>query len=160
MQRLGFGMVMMSIIWLSSCTEAQYPIDPKPLYKIDKKYVGTWQEQKEHQTYVITKIDDYHYKITTSSKKGGTKTYYKAYTSMVNSCSFANISEIQAGKVEGYAICRLMEVPKNSKQIAIAFVKDSTISKLGSSDELKSYINAHINTPNFYSDTGILVRVK
>ena len=160
MQRLGLVVVMMSIFWLSSCNESQFPIDPKPLYKIDKKYVGTWQEQKDHETYVISKIDDYHYKITMSSKKDGTKAHYKAYTSIVNSCSFANISELQVGEEEGYTICRLMEVPKNSKQIAIAFVKDSTISKLGSSNELKSYINAHINNPNFYSDTGILVRVK
>lgn len=160
MQRLCLIIVMMSIFGLTSCTESKVPIDAKPMYKVDKKYIGTWEEQKDHQTFVVSMIDDYHYKIIMSSKKDGSKTYFKAYTSMVNSFNFGNISEIKKGQDKRYVLCRIMDMPLNNRQIAIAFVEDTTISTFSNSEELKSYIKAHLNNPTFYSDTGILVRVK
>ena len=154
-----YGTLLILLLSQLSCSTARYPIDEHPLVKIDSCLLGKWRSKNKGELYTLTRKDDYRYLIVLKDKKEKILKI-PAYLSLVNNSRFLNFPDMDADTIKGYSFGRLIDVDTKCSRISCAMVADSTLEKLNSSAEVRSWITKNLDNPLFYKDTIVLHRVK
>ncbi len=168
MNKIIFLIVLFSIaILFYGCPyESQIAID-SPGIKVDKSYTGTWGFKNGSTKYMVTKSDDYHYKIAqlpAESKEPDAKTaqdtvMYLAHFSKIKDVDFINISQISKYDAPGSSRYYLYKFSvKSENEISLTEVTSNIKEKFSTSEKLKAFIEKYMNLSFFFGAESVYVR--
>ena len=155
------------IILFGSCKESNYPIDAKPLVKIDSRLLGTWKARdKEGQppmldmSVKLTKQTDVLYRLSIKEKDKGKaiEEATNAYLSEIDKSTFLNVHI--KDDTGGYIFFRILSIDAKGNNITAVGMADTTLRTAVSSEDLRARFTKNLNNPSFYKDTVEFYRVK
>jgi hypothetical protein len=139
------SMLSLSFTFCGCPYESAVPINT-PSIKVNPKLPGTWEMQNDkHDTYKVTKMDEFSYAITQTNKKENNDKLF-AYESVVNGTSFLNIWE--AGKSKQYSLYKIEMKPDGT--VMLAEVTDNITEHFTSSGQLKKFIASNMKNSYFF----------
>jgi hypothetical protein len=131
----------------------------EPSIKVNKNYEGVWGFKNGTTKYQVTKLDDYHLKITQlplASQEADAKgvqdtTIYIAHFSKINDVNFLNLTQITKYNKQGdngYYLYKF--VVKGENEITLTEVTSYIKEKFSTSDKLKKFIESNMNLSFFF----------
>ena len=146
-------------ILLSGCPyETKVPID-NPTVKINPKLIGTWEEQKDHDVYKVTRQDEFTYAIEEIEKEKNKVDHNIAYLSEVNGVTFLNLSENKpSGSEKKYQLYKIEM--RGDDLIRVFPVTENIREQFTSSGELKKFIGGNKKNSYFFEQAVSLIRTK
>jgi len=153
---------------------SRYPIDQKPIIKIDTAILGSWKavEDTDRKNFLLiqnshdaipegyytdsadqVKHKDYYYYITYFNRHGKNPLYqqWTAFLSDINNEKFVNVVYMHE-HVSGYLLVKL-NINSTNDTITTALVADTALKYFHSSEYVRDQIIKHADDPAFYSDT-------
>ncbi len=150
------------MFFLPGCNDARYPIDPKPLVKVESRFLGKWIGKEKDEYYVVSQKDVYHYQISYTEKKNSDPTVFPAYMSMVDNVLFLNMMDYDESQdtIKGYAFLKVFNVNKTFDKVSAAVVADTNLKNQNSSAEVRAFITKNLKNSKFFGDVQVLRKVK
>ncbi len=152
------SMISLSILFGGCPYSSKVPMD-NPTEKINSKFIGTWDEQKDGDVYKISKKDDFNYEIEVTNKKNNSSKldHYIAYSTVINGVTFMNISETSSDKK--YMICKIET--SGDDFIKVFMLTENIEEQFTAPEKLKSFVSANMKNSYLYDkDKMILIRNK
>jgi hypothetical protein len=151
------SMLSLSFIFCGCPYESTVPINTSSM-KINPKLLGTWEMQNgKHDTYKVTKMDEFTYAITQINTKEY-KEKLLAYESVVNGTSFLNIWEDKVGESKQYSLYKIEMKPDGT--VVLAEVTDNIAEHFTSSGQLQEFIAVNMKNSYFFGKDEVkLIRM-
>lgn len=148
---------LFSAIIALGCSMAKYPIDDPATEKIDKRLLGEWRDDKiSANSYTLTAKDETHYNLSVLESNNDLPSHYTAFISRIDGAEFLNVN-YKDDSVNGYFFLRILDLNKAADKAQVTEVhEDSVLHTLASPAAVRKWIQANLNNPGFYSDTGKL----
>ncbi len=121
--------------------------------KINNELLGTW-EPKSSSTdkYVITKDNDFTYKITKTSKDSKEPSVYKAYLTDLDGETFLNLWEENGSTDKTYYLYKL-ELNGSGTKVTLSGVTENITEKFSTGEEMKAFFKKYKGLSFFYEKT-------
>jgi len=158
---------IVAVLFLTSCSDAKYPIDNTPSIKVDQRLMGTWKAKEKRGNklvtdndvlYMMNKQNDYEYMVILKTNKKKDAETTTAYLSDVNKSLFLNV--YVKGDTAGYSFFRILDIDAKGNKVTVASIADTTMNALTSSAQVRERITKNLNNPLFYKDTVYMFKVK
>ena len=150
MKNLIVAMSMLSIgILFTGCPyESTVPID-KPSMAINLKFLGTWEDTTHHDTYTVSKQDEFSYSIKQINNEPEENKKYIAYASQINGIDFLNVWDTESkNPVRKYSFYK-MDI-KSPGSINLLEITENIDEEFTSSDDLKKFIGLNMHNSYFF----------
>ena len=154
------GILALLLLTQVGCTIAKYPIDEKPVVRIDSSLLGKWKTTDKKDVYTMTRKSDYEYMLSVKEHGKRHPERIPAFLSVINNERFLNFAQIENDTLRGYSFARVLTVDPAHDKITCILVEDTMLEKMNSSSEVRNYILKNMNRPSFYKDTSVFDRVK
>jgi len=131
---------------LTGCPyESDVPVD-HPSIPISKKLLGSFEERKSHDVYVVTMKDQMTYRIVKD------KDTLSAFVSLVDGITFLNLWD-ESVTARKYSLYKLdMDFNLN---LELSEVTENITEKFSTTNELKKFISANMNNSYFFGKEKI-----
>jgi hypothetical protein len=148
MRKISFFLLLsfIALVFAGCPYESAVPID-KPSQIVNRLLLGSWTMTDEQGTpvkFVVTKVDNYNYKIVEND--GKQTLTYTGFVSKVGEVLYLNV---KASTDAGYSFAKL-DFNTNASQLTVSFISDELKEKFNSSAELKEYILKNQLKENFF----------
>lgn len=142
------GALALCCLMLYGCPyESQVPID-KPRIPVDERMLGAWlSDDQSYNRYTVSRASEYEYKVLQRATTGNTSRY-KAHLTDVRGATFMNLYSDSTGT---YYLYRVRINPDGSRMTLMP-VTESLPGQFVSSEDLRSYIESHMNLKSFYKE--------
>ena len=128
-----------SILFMGCPYGTEVAIDEKPSVKIMPSLIGKWEQRSSTDySYMVSKTDDYNYKIEKTTVSSGEKTVYNGFVSDVSGDKFFNIWE-EKGNPKTYYLYRI-DQSGGDNMIKLQSVTQNIDEKFTTSADLKKFI--------------------
>ena len=132
-----------------------------PTVKIDAKLLGKWQKRtSDEETYIVTKIDDYNYKIIEKEKtptEGSKDKEYNAFLSTINGTEFLNLYD-PTEETKSYYFYKL-QLSDEIEGFTLFPVTEYVTETFTSSGDLKKFVQANMGLSFFYGSKEEYIKV-
>lgn len=130
----------------------------KPSIPINPKWLGMWDEQKDHDIYRVTKQDDFTYHVEVTKHMNSSKIdKHRAYASVINGTTFLNEwNDENPTSTTKFALIKIEQVQND--RIELSPVTENIRETFASSDDLKKFIIANMKISYFFDRPMVLVR--
>jgi hypothetical protein len=161
-----FVLLSLTILFYGCPYESKVAID-EPSIKVDKSYNGEWGFKNGSTKYLVSKLDDYHLKITqlpAETKEADAKytqdtVTYIAHFSKIKDISFLNVSQKSKYDEPGKNNFYLYKFSvKGENEIVLTEVTSFIKEKFSTSDKLKAYIEKYMDLSFFFGTESIYIR--
>jgi hypothetical protein len=143
------AVMAVAILFMGCPYSSEIAIDDKPIVKIMPALIGKWEQRSSSDySYVITKTDEFNYKIEKITVKDGKKEVYLGFISDVAGEKFFNIWEETANPKVYYLY--KVDMSGGESMIKMASVTPNIDEKFTSSAELKKFIEKYKGLSFFY----------
>jgi hypothetical protein len=161
----------------ASCNYSKYPIDKKPLVKVDEGLYGIWKVKSDtdRRNFILIqdgtedgfkrKDKEHEYYVTYYNHGGINRGLenFSAFISDVQGTQFVNVSYVNWGKdkieEDGYILFRILDINKDKSKVTFTLVDDPDMKELKSSAEVRARVTKQLGNPRFYTDTMELYSV-
>lgn len=149
------SLILICFTFIGCPYESKVPID-KPTVKINPKYLGVWEHEKNSEKYKVTKYNDYTYAIEQLEKDKPANDKLFAFTSVVNGVNFLNLWDGPTDTPEKYSIYKLELKSENT--ILLSEVTENIDEQFTNSEQLKKFIADNMARSYFYTKTDMLLK--
>jgi len=148
-----FSMLAIAIILMACPYTSQVPID-NPGVKVQNALMGKWVKAGDESNlnpnyFVITKQDDFKYKIIKNEYSSSDSTYketiYISHISKIDNLQFLNMQQ------DGTGDYYLYKLVLNQNDFSLFEVTDNIDEKFATSEELKAFVKKNMNLSFFYN---------
>jgi hypothetical protein len=119
--------------------------------KIDASLLGTWEPKSSSSTdkYVITKDNDFTYKITKTSKDAKEPTIYKGFLVDLDGDTFLNLWEENGSTEKTYYFYKVT-LSSSKNKITLDGVTDNITEKFSTGAEMQAFFKKYKNLSFFF----------
>ncbi len=151
MNKLKFVLPLIALcILLGGCPyESKVPID-SPSVKINPALLGKWEPKSSSGNhYVVSKLDDYNYKIEEKKKDSKEPAIYQAYLSNVDGDIFINLYKVKDEMGQKFFFYKVT-LNKSETKVTLAPVTENIDEVFEKSEELKAFFQKNKNLSFFF----------
>ena len=151
MNKLKYLIPLIAIcLFLGGCPyESKIPID-SPSVKINAALLGKWEPKSTSgDHYIVSKLDDFTYKIEVKKKDDKDPTVYNAYLSNIDNDVFLNLYNSKEELERKYYFYKLT-INKSETKLTLASVTENIDEKFEKPEEMKSFFQKSKNLSFFF----------
>jgi hypothetical protein len=143
------AILAVAILFMGCPYSSDVAIDDKPVVKVLPALLGKWEQRSSTDySYVVSKTDEFSYKIEKITVKDGKKEVYNGFISDVSGEKFFNISEETANPKVYYLY--KVDMSGGDNMMKMASVTPNIDEKFTSSSELRKFIEKYKGLSFFY----------
>ncbi|MFI5148530.1 MAG: hypothetical protein ACHQRM_02280 [Bacteroidia bacterium] len=144
------GLVLaVSMLFMGCPYGTEIAIDEKPTVKVMPALVGKWEQRSSTDySYLVSKTDEFNYKIEKTTVSSGEKTVYMGFVSDVAGDKFFNIYEEKANP-KTYYLYRI-DMSGGDNMCKLQSVTQNIDEKFTTSADLRKFITQYKGLSFFY----------
>jgi hypothetical protein len=144
------GLILAASVLFMGCPYGtEVAIDEKPTVKVMPALLGKWEQRSSTDySYMVSKTDEFNYKIEKTTVSSGEKTVYMGFVSEVAGDKFFNIYEEKASP-KTYYLYRI-DMSGGDNMVKMQSVTQNIDEKFTSSADLKKFIVQYKGLSFFY----------
>jgi hypothetical protein len=143
------ALLAVATLFMGCPYSSENAIDEKPTVKILPALLGKWEQRSSSDyNYVVTKTDEFNYKIEKVNVKEGKSEIYDGFISDVSGDKFFNIWE-ETANPRVYYLYKL-DMSGGENMLKLASVTQNIDEKFTSSIELRKFIEKYKELSFFY----------
>lgn len=117
--------------------------------KINPSFLGKWEKKNSgNDVYILSKVDDFHYRLEKQGEKKENRTTYLVHTNTVDGDLFLNLMD-ESDK-ETYFIYKAV-LNSSANKITLSEVTENIDEKFATAAEFKAFIQKYKGLSFFYS---------
>ena len=146
-------------VMLGGCPYQSEQTLDKPSIKVNNALIGRWEsDTTSAETYLISKDDEFTYKIEKHGKEVKDVASYKAFVSKVDDDNFLNLWEDNGLEPISHYFYKL-EMGKNNSKVSLIPVTENITEVFKTTEDLKAFFRKYKGLSFFY-EKDVLVLTK
>ncbi|MEP7197401.1 MAG: hypothetical protein ABI851_12845 [Saprospiraceae bacterium] len=152
-----FGILILCFFSFGCPYQSDVPID-KPIEKINAKYLGNWEDVKEHEIYKVSKQNENIYSVEITHENQDKQEKHFFYTSTIQNTVFLNKWAVaEDTSVHKYALMKIEFMGDN--EINIFPITENVQEQFKTSAALKKFISKNKPISYFFERPITLTRM-